>query len=305
MVLSLLLLVNYKKKYLITLIKIKKKIHVLITGGNGIVGKYLTSNLTDAGYFVSTVSRSNVKKSNHFIADLTNLNSVIELATKLQPVHHIIHCAAIAHGEKPPPSYTIDSFNSLISQNLINAFDMQNVHWIFMSSISVYGNYHSHSFVPITINPNPADKYGKGKLSDESLFLSKCKNLDILRLCPVYGNNHVKDIKKRVFIPGTRIKIKIYPSPLYTLCKLEDVLNFVQNSLAQCNGKRISQVGENYAIYQSNLLERFPGKVFPVPQFIFKLTFIILSKIYFLKHIALMVKKLGMNNIYEVGIREL
>ena len=56
-----------------------------------------------------------------------------------------------------------------------------------MSSISVYGDFHSELSIPITREPKPIDSYGIGKLRDERLFISNCHNIDILRLMLVYA----------------------------------------------------------------------------------------------------------------------
>ena len=180
-------------------IKAVIKGHVLITGGTGFIGGYLSKGLMAAGYRVTTLSRSLVEKDNHICVDLTDKAALIDFANQLLPINTIIHCAAIAHGESPPKDLSISDFNTLISNNLVKAFEGFEVHWIFLSSISVYGDLHSESAIQLERFPKPSDSYGVGKLHDESLFVSECDHLDILRLMPVYDSQNLQDIRKESF----------------------------------------------------------------------------------------------------------
>ena len=282
------------------------KKHILITGGTGYIGNYLRSKLLKSGYKVTSVSRSIGFNNNHFGIDLANKKLVEEFAHALPHVDIIIHCAAIAHGEKPPKNYSVADFNSLITKNLLKAFKNNKVHWIFFSSISVYGETYSKSQTPIIFSPKSADNYGKGKLIDESLFISKCKNLDILRLMPVYDSENLEDIKKRVYFPKTNVKIAIWPSPFYSICNIEKVLFAVQRCIRYGSGKRISHVGDIEPASQKDLLKWFSGSTIFLPQVLFSIVFFLLPKKFlFFTTIALMIKKLALNNIYEIGVREL
>mgnify|MGYP001249640046 CR=1 FL=1 len=282
------------------------KKHILITGGTGYIGNFLRSKLLNSGYKVTSVSRSVGFNNNHFGIDLTNKKLVEEFAHKLSHVDIIIHCAAIAHGEKPPKNYSAADFNTLITKNLLKAFENNQVHWIFISSISVYGETHSKSQTPIIFSPKSVDKYGKGKLFDESLFISKCKNLDILRLMPVYDSENLKDIKKRVYFPKTNVKIAIWPSPFYSLCNIEKVLSAVHKSISYGSGQRIAHVGDNEPASQKDLLGWFSGITIFLPRALFSIVFFLLpKKPLFFRTIALMIKKIALNNIYEIGVREL
>ena len=280
--------------------------HILVTGGTGYIGNYLTNNLTKEGYRVTSTSRSIKGNKNHICIDLTDENSVFKLANKLSTIDTIIHCAAIAHGENPPKNYSIAGFNTKITQNLLNAFANHQLHWIFMSSISVYGAVYSDSEIPIIFSPESSDSYGTGKLSDEKLLISRCKHLDILRLMPVYDSNNLQDIKKRVYLPKTNIKILINPSPLYSICNIKYVLSSVLNSMNYSTGQRISHVGDSEPVSQKELTTWFSGKAIPIPQKVFKFTLFLLPKqLELFKKLAFMLKKLGLGTIYEIGVKEI
>ena len=280
--------------------------HVLITGGTGFIGGYLSKGLMAAGYKVTTLSRSVVEKENHICLDLTDEAALADFANQLPPVDTIIHCAAIAHGERPPKDLSISDFNTLISSNLVKAFERVELHWIFLSSISVYGEVYSEFAIPIELFPKPTDSYGIGKLHDESFFVSNCDHLDILRLMPVYDSQNFQDIRKRVFLPKTNIKIKIQPEPLYSICHVDEILAVVKKCMNYKFGQRITQVGGSQPVSQNDLANWFPGISIPVPQILFRVVVCILPKrISLFKNISFMLKKLGMNNIYEVGCMNL
>ena len=282
------------------------KSHILITGGTGFVGGYISDGLAKAGYRVTAVSRNGVNEKNQICVDLTNEEAVIRLAKELPSIDTIIHCAAIAHGEKPPKNDSVANFNSSISNNIRKAFGGRGIHLIFMSSVSVYGELYSELPIPIKINPIPFDSYGLGKLYDEKLFISNFSHLDILRLVPVYDNENLKDIKKRVFLPKINIKIMIRPTPFHSLCNLNDVLNAVKKCMQYSSGQRIFHVGESQPVSQNDLVGWFSGRYIVVPQLIFKvILFLLPKKFSLLKSVSLMFKKFGLNNIYEMGHLEL
>ena len=79
---------------------------------------------------------------------------------------------------------TISEYNSIMVANLLYAFGNNQPHWIFMSSVSVYGQTIDEASNPIVLNPIAVENYGKGKLHDERLLTRICDRLDILRLAP-------------------------------------------------------------------------------------------------------------------------
>ena len=280
--------------------------HVLITGGAGFIGSHLIRVVSAAGYSVSSVSRGLIHTKNFSVLDLTNSSQVDAFVARSKPIDAIIHCAAIAHGEKPPKNSTVSDFNSLIVQNLINAFGATQPHWIFLSSISVYGERYLGSCVPIEFSPLASEDYGKGKLRDENSLSKICEHLDIVRLTPIYDIEHMKDIKKRVFIPKTAIKLKILPSPTYSFCEIRVVCDMVLRCLYDSPDRRLHQIGDKSSISQHDLVKRFPGISIIVPQLFFTLALILLpSRIPWLQNTRLMLKKLGLTNTFELDVRQL
>ena len=282
------------------------KEHILVTGCSGFIGSAIVESLLDAGYRVSSVSRKTDKSKFSFSLDLTSRSEVCEFIKKSEPIDVVIHCAAIAHGETPPKSYTVSEFNSAMIDNLVSAFSEEQPHWIFLSSISVYGDSYFKSPVPMMELPLPSDNYGEGKLFDERSLIKACNHLDILRLMPVYDSYENKDIKKRIFIPKTGIKLRILPSPLYSFCHINILIEKVLGCIGKSSQLRLHQVGNHLPTSQDELIKAFAGPSLIIPQIFFKLLlFLLPHKFGLFRRIRFMIKKLSVSNTYELGVREL
>ena len=277
--------------------------NILITGSGGFIGGsiYKALNLKDT-YNITTISRNSSTNSNHYIIDLTDKNLVSSFIKNSEAFDIIIHCAAIAHGENPPKGMTVGEFNSLIVNNLTNGFGNKQPDWIFLSSVSVYGEISDTNSTIIEKLPRTNDSYGDGKLQDEIRLASLCSSLNIIRLSPVYNNVNLKDLKKRVHIPGTNIKLKILPSPLYSICHEKEVIHAVMKCLISPSGIKLHQVSNKDATPQRDLLKMFSGPTLIIPQFILKIIIKILPKnIKASAKIRIMISKLAVDNIYKVG----
>ena len=280
--------------------------NILLTGGGGFIGSHTHNRLVELGYSVVAVSRSSSSDDSRISLDLSEKDDVANFIERTGPFDVIIHCAAIAHGERPPGGKTISEFNSIMVANLVYAFGDSQPHWIFMSSVSVYGQTRDEASIPIMLNPIAVENYGQGKLCDEGLLTKICNRLDILRLAPTYDLQHMNDIKKRVFIPKTNIKLKIWPSPYYTFCNVTIAGDKILECLRSSQGKNLHQVGDLKSISQHDLVKRFNGISIVVPKLFFRLLISVLpSRISGCSVIKILLKKLGFNNVYEIGVKKI
>lgn len=128
----------------------------------------------------------------------------------------IIHCAGIAHqkiGSIDSEEY--QRLNTLATENLAKSSITANpdVHFIFLSSISVYGEDNIQGFVSEEDKCNPSSDYAYSKLDAEKRLIKlheaeELKKLDILRLAPVYDSEWSLNLDRRVFAPKKMAYIK-------------------------------------------------------------------------------------------------
>ena len=232
--------------------------HILLTGLQALLEAPSTMGL-ETGYKVTAISRTPLAKENHHELDLLDGDAVQRFVKEIDVVNYVVHCAAIAHGENPPHKLSVADFNSQILINLIDSFSDEQPHWLFLSSMSVYG----HAYVENPIKMSSARAL-------RQLWIWKLLRAvahfclgqtDISRLPPTYNEAHLV-IQERVYFPKTRIKVHLTVSQylLFGSC---------YRSSAQCTensqGLRLHQIETN-PVSQHKLASTSPGFVVPFPQ---------------------------------------
>ena len=248
--------------------KIVEKKRVLITGHLGFVGSVVTRKLRAAGYDVWGIDRRTDNNDQSLVANLLDSQQTKEAISKIHGVHVLIHMAALAHGEKPPPNYSIFDFNVIITKNVIDSIGVIMPHMIFLSSVAVYGEDDRPLTVSVDATPRPATEYGHSKLVCEKLVLnSHLTKCDILRMAPVYDNKHLQDVSKRVYLPGLRgIKMRISPPPYYSLCHVDLIGNAIQGCILRGGSdRRILHLADPNPHSQHELVKWFKGITIPFP----------------------------------------
>ncbi|MDN5283750.1 MAG: galE [Mucilaginibacter sp.] len=127
---------------------------ILVTGGLGFIGSHTVVELVNAGYepvIVDDLSNSDPKildqiariigyKPVFHKLDLSNENSVKELAAKEADIDGVIHFAAskaVGESVQQPLKYYRNNFYSLI--NLLEVYSGKPLNFVFSSSCTVYG----------------------------------------------------------------------------------------------------------------------------------------------------------------------
>jgi len=187
------------------------QLKILVTGSNGFIGSALCCSMmidfnvigVDIEGFVDGKFKNNWGK-----ADVTDSESIKAICDKYIP-DVVIHCAGIAHqkiGSVDHEKYI--RVNSEATENLARAAasSNMNVHFIFLSTISVYGERDLD--IPVTEDSTcrPTSAYGLSKLDAEKRLIALFENdilkrLTILRLAPVYDRGWSLNIDRRVFAP--------------------------------------------------------------------------------------------------------
>lgn len=153
---------------------------ILITGGAGYIGSFMTRSLLDRGYEVIVFDnlerghKEAIDSRAKFIqGDIKNLASLEDLFCDeaIEAVMHFAAYISVEESEKYSSKYYQN--NVVGSQNLfesaINIGNVRNI--IFSSSAAVYGNPQKIP-IPEDHPKNPTSEYGKNKLAMEQILES-------------------------------------------------------------------------------------------------------------------------------------
>jgi len=180
-------------------INLKNK-RILVTGGNGYLGRHLVERLKGEGADVFIMDKFGDASAKKFILDITNLEVVQDAITKIQP-NIIFHLAASLNRERNFDRYAnTKEVNLTGTHNLLLALqhtDYQNL--IFTSTSEVYGK-NVAPFVETQL-PDAASPYSLTKVFAENIIntFSKTygKKFTTLRLFNFFGRN----MSPKFFIP--------------------------------------------------------------------------------------------------------
>ncbi len=185
---------------------------ILITGASGFIGRAVAKTLLADNTIIAFDKKISPDKANGYIpivGDITNENMLKSVCSIYVP-DVVIHCAGIAH-QPIISSLSMDAYdhvNHVATINLVVAAvnANANVHFIFLSSISVYGENYNFKEVNEEDPCWPYSAYSSSKADAEHGLKTFFKNsfikkLDVLRLAPVYDSTWSLNLEKRVFGP--------------------------------------------------------------------------------------------------------
>ena len=275
--------------------------NILITGGFGLIGRNLVSELSNNNNFnIFLISRNNKPEN-------TTQNIVIIDHDLLAPIpdekipndiNVVIHLAAIAH----KTSSDVMGINCLMTKNITDAFLNKKVKFIFFSSAAVYGEANRVFPIKTTDFCKPYSSYGLGKLKDEEMISSSFKDFIILRVCPVIEGDDT-DLLKRVYLPKTKIKYRSAYNRAYSFTSHRTIFKSI-NSIINENEiqNKIINLKDTSNYYESDILKKYNGKevkiplLISMPLFYFLNIFSFIPKIY---TINCLLTKMLKSNTYE------
>lgn len=186
---------------------------VLITGASGFIGKSLCSAFSLRHRVIALSRHSILGAPDNYIserADIEDDDAISHICSRYQP-DVVIHCAGLSHQKNlctKKRAYLYERINSLATEKIAcSALSFNpDLYFIFLSSISVYGENQNRNVVSEDEHCLPTSHYAESKLSAENRLIKlyndkRLKRLDILRLAPVYDNMWSFNLEKRVFFP--------------------------------------------------------------------------------------------------------
>jgi len=180
---------------------------ILITGGFGFIGMYVSQKLLELGHEVFIFDtlpappsglEEAFKGVSFFRGDLLNQLSLVEAVEK-NKIDRIIHMAALRNNDSQKNPYMAFKLNC---EGTINCFEIARIYGIkrviFPSSVAVFGKYEFYRklgydlySLPDDVPCKPTNVYGVTKLFDEmmSLQYNKLYDLNIIgvRLPIIFG----------------------------------------------------------------------------------------------------------------------
>ncbi len=183
---------------------------ILVTGASGFVGQAVCGQLSPNYHVIGLDTHPGMdsrKKVTFVRADITDQETVRSTLMHYRP-DAVIHCAGISHQKIISRAGEYDRVNNRAAISLAREAFLANprVHFIFLSSISVYGQSHGPAAVKESEACRPNSGYARSKLRAEENLTRlfdrfQLNRLDIFRLAPVYDVSWSRNLEKRVFAP--------------------------------------------------------------------------------------------------------
>jgi hypothetical protein len=102
--------------------------------------------------------------------------------------------------------------------------------------------------------------------SEQLLHTEPFQSLCVLRFAPIYDRTHLQDVAKRVFLPGTRVKLRLCPPPVHSVCSLDRAVQAIVSAVETASPEQeLENVADAMPTSQHDLLDWFPGRALPLP----------------------------------------
>ena len=222
---------------------------ILIVGSTGKIGSFLLNSLK-SDYTIYTVSRFN-SDSYNFFYDFDKQLGDLSLLKKTN-FDAVINCLGIL----PSSNFSEESYYKVNSEsvNILAKYINGTCKYIFMSTISVYGESIIDRDIIESDKVNPKNVYAKSKLQGELFSKKQFHNCYIFRIPPVYLNFEDKTIHKRI-IKTNFIEMKFGDdSQLHSYCSLSTLVTITRQVLENNYEVGVFHIADP-KIYSNNFLK--------------------------------------------------
>jgi nucleoside-diphosphate-sugar epimerase len=245
-------------------------VKILVTGGSGYLGSAAVAALRACGHDVVTIGRQ--PGVDAAVCDLTDADAVHRAVRAVGYCDAVVHLAARAHDFRGLSLDDLLLANTTTTRNLIAALRAEGrtaeIRFVHASSVAVYELLDTERRLTAAQAPYAASKLQAEQLLHAEPFRSLC----VLRFAPIYDSGHLEDVAKRVFLPGTRLKLRLCPPPVHSLCSLDTAVQAIVTAVKTVSPERqLENVADAMPTSQHDLLDWFPGRALPVPTWLVRM----------------------------------
>ena len=233
---------------------------VLVTGATGFFGPEIVSRLRAAGHDVAGASRHSGRDPGSVALDIVSPDSCARAFEAAGPVDAVVHAAVFAH-VKPSPDVAVEcrTVNAGGTANVVEAAASCGVsHFVFISSIMVYGDYDLPLRAEETTAGRPQSMYGEAKLEGERICQQRAEfaSVHVLRMATMYSPDWLFNIRKRVRLVARGRPLYFNLDPLtrrYSLCSRRNGAEAVLWSVEQRLAPDVYNVADHYEYSQEDI----------------------------------------------------
>ena len=220
------------------------KLHVLVTGANGMLGQDLCPILEDEGFEVFETDINNL--------DITDFNMVQSVLETEKP-DIVVHCAAYTNVDKAEEDFeTAKKINVLGTENLAKVCGKNDITLVYISTDYVFDGTltEGYSYKPDD-KTNPINNYGLTKCQGEKAVQNYCKKYYIARtawLYGIHGKNFVETMISLADKPELKVVDDQIGCPTWTVELCNGIIKLLREEKAfgiyhVCGGGKTSWYG--------------------------------------------------------------
>ena len=234
---------------------------VLVTGGAGSMGRLVTEKLISKGFIVKIFDLPSAnydgfdpKKTELIKGDLNNESDLI---SGISGVDSVVHLAAILpplanENEELAKKVNVDGTKKIVE--VIQDYN-PSIHFIFSSSVSIYGKNTDNKTITEISNPNPDDNYALTKFQSEEIVTSSSLNFTVLRISGVSIPIFQEPPTEWPFMSNQNIEFIHRDDVVDSICNSVGNENSYKQILNISGGKTWQMSGEKYVKDYFEILE--------------------------------------------------